>query len=164
MSLLSENQKIRVYYCSQIHEDVASPNCPRHIGAKKATEIVWQKICDVIDLPDYLLGQARQLVKQILESQASFMEQQLIQLRFQVMALRSELSSLGEAVNINALEDWESKVVEFLAAAPLLSLEPFACLSLQSSSAQEMSLSQIQLSPYRFRSTTHLATLDENPP
>jgi len=55
MSLLSENQKIRVYYCSQIHEDVVSPNCLQHIGARKAEEIVWQKICDVINLPDYLL-------------------------------------------------------------------------------------------------------------
>jgi hypothetical protein len=50
MSFSSENQKIRVYYCSQIHEDVVSPNCSRHIGAKKAEETVWQKICDVIDL------------------------------------------------------------------------------------------------------------------
>jgi hypothetical protein len=33
------------------------------------------KICDVIDRPDYLLGQARQLVNQILTSQASLMEE-----------------------------------------------------------------------------------------
>ena len=37
------------------------------------------------------------------------------QLTFQEVSLKNELSSLGEAVNICALEDWESKVVEFLA-------------------------------------------------
>ncbi len=126
-----------------------SPNCPRHIGAKKAEDIVWQKICEVIDRPDYLLGQARKIVEQIRESQgsleedrvriqneieavlterqwvitqarkgaltASDMEQQLNQLTFQEVTLRRELSSLGEAVNITVLEDWEASVAEFLA-------------------------------------------------
>jgi len=126
-----------------------SPNCPRHIGAKKAEDIVWQKICEVIDRPDYLLGQARKIVEQIRESQGSLeedrvriqneieavlterqwvitqarkgafpvsdMEQQLNQLTFQEVTLRRELSSLGEAININALEDWEASVAEFLA-------------------------------------------------
>ena len=147
--LIRRKTEVRVYCCGQTHKESVSPNCPRHIGAKKAEEIVWQKICDAIDRPDYLLGQARQLVNQILESQASLieettrmqneldavlterqwvitqarkgafpvsdMEQQLNQLTFQEVTLRKELSSLGEAVNINALEDWESKVLEFLA-------------------------------------------------
>lgn len=43
------------------------------------------------------------------------MEQQLQQLTFQEVSLKNEFPSLGEAVNIGALEDWESKVVEFLA-------------------------------------------------
>ena len=147
--LVRRKSEVRVYYCGQIHKESVSPNCPRHIGAKKAEEIVWLKICDVIDRPDYLLGQARQLVNQILASQASLkeetvriqnqleavlaerqwvitqarkgvfpvsdMEQQLHQLTFQEVSLKNELVSLGEAVNISALEDWESKVVEFLA-------------------------------------------------
>ncbi len=41
-------------------------------------------------------------------------EQQLHQLTFQEVSLKNELSSLGEAVNICAVEDCESKVVEFL--------------------------------------------------
>ena len=147
--LVRRKSEVRVYYCGQTHKESVSPNCPRHIGAKKAEEIVWLKICDVIDRPDYLLGQARQLVNQILASQASLkeetvriqnqleavlterqwvitqarkgvfpvsdMEQQLHQLTFQEVSLKNELVSLGEAVNISALEDWESKVVEFLA-------------------------------------------------
>jgi len=122
--------------CGQTHKENVSPNCPRHIGAKKAEDIVWQKICEVIDRPDYLLGQARKIVEQIRESQGSLgedrvriqneietvlterqwvitqackgafpvsdMEQQLNQLTFQEVTLRRELSSLGEAININA--------------------------------------------------------------
>ena len=45
----------------------------------------------------------------------SDMEQQLNRLTFQEVTLRKELSSLGGVANINALEDWESKVLEFLA-------------------------------------------------
>ncbi len=117
--------------------------------AKKAEDIVWQKICEVIDRPDYLLGQARKIVEQIRESQGTLeedkvriqneieavlterqwvitrarkgsfpvsdMEQQLSQLTFQEVTLRRELASLGETININALEDWEASVAEFLA-------------------------------------------------
>jgi hypothetical protein len=43
------------------------------------------------------------------------MEQQLNQLTFQEVTLRRELASLGEAININTLEDWEASVAEFLA-------------------------------------------------
>jgi len=45
----------------------------------------------------------------------SDMEQQLNQLTVQEVTLRCELSSLREAININALEDWEASVAEFLA-------------------------------------------------
>ena len=54
--LVRRKTEVRVYYCGQTHKESVSPNCPRHIGAKKAEEIVWQKICDAIDRPDYLLG------------------------------------------------------------------------------------------------------------
>jgi DNA invertase Pin-like site-specific DNA recombinase len=147
--LIRRKTPVRVYYCSQNHKDIVSPNCPRHIGAKKAEDIVWQKICEVIDRPDYLLGQARKIVEQIRESQGSLekdrmrihneidavlterqwvitqarkgafpvsdMEHQLTQLTYQEVTLRRELSTLGEAININALENWEENVAEFLA-------------------------------------------------
>lgn len=44
---------------------------------------------------------------------ASDMEQQLNQLTFQEVTLKRELSSLGEAINISALDDWENTVTEF---------------------------------------------------
>jgi len=59
---------VGIYYCKQNHLDLVSPDCPRHIGAKKAEDIVWQKVCVAMDKPDYLLGQARQIVNQIRES------------------------------------------------------------------------------------------------
>jgi hypothetical protein len=147
--LIRRKTPVRVYYCGQTHREGISPNCPRHIGAKKAEDIVWQKVCDVIERPDYLLGQARNLVDQIRASQASLhedrlriqneldavltehqwvitqarkgvftvsdMEQQLNQLTFQEVTLKRDLSSLGEAININALENWEAAVGEYLA-------------------------------------------------
>lgn len=72
--LIRRKTPVRVYYCGQTHKEHVSPNCPRHIGAKKAEDIVWQKICEVIDRPDYLLGQARKIVEQIRESQGSLEE------------------------------------------------------------------------------------------
>lgn len=147
--LIRRKTPVRVYYCGQSHKDQVSPNCPRHIGAKKAEDIVWQKVCAAMDKPDYLLGQARQIVNQIRESQGTLeqdririenqleavlterqwvitqarkgafttndMEYQLSQLTFQEVTLKQELATLGETININALNNWEENVVEFLA-------------------------------------------------
>lgn len=38
-----------IYFCRQNHKDLVSPDCPRHIGAKKADAEAWQKICDAVD-------------------------------------------------------------------------------------------------------------------
>jgi len=54
-----------VYYCRQNHKDLVSPDCPRHIGAKKADEEAWGKICRALDKPEYLLSQAISLVNQL---------------------------------------------------------------------------------------------------
>lgn len=43
------------------------------------------------------------------------MEQQLGILTLQGISLNRELSSLGQAININALKNWESKLDEYLA-------------------------------------------------
>jgi hypothetical protein len=147
--LIRRMTPVRVYYCGQTHKEHVSPNCPRHVGAKKADDIVWQKVCDAIDKPEYPLGQARQIVDQIRESQgtleqdqirienelealmterqwvitqarkgvftSSDMEYQLSQLTFQEVTLKQELATLGETININALNNWEGNVVEILA-------------------------------------------------
>lgn len=45
----------------------------------------------------------------------SDMEQQLATLTLQEVNLKHELSSLGQAININALDNWEEKFAEYLA-------------------------------------------------
>jgi len=54
-----------VYFCRQNHKDLVSPDCPRHIGAKKADDEAWEKICRALDKPEYLLSQAIDLVDQL---------------------------------------------------------------------------------------------------
>lgn len=87
--LIQRKTPVRVYYCGQPHKEFISPNCPRHIGAQKAEEIVWQKVCDVIDNPEYLLAQARQIVDQIRESQGS-LEQERIRIKNELEAAVTE--------------------------------------------------------------------------
>lgn len=53
------------YYCRQIHEGHISPDCPRHIGSKKADAEVWKKVCTAINKPEILLAQARKMVDEL---------------------------------------------------------------------------------------------------
>lgn len=64
-----------VYYCRQNHKDLVSPDCPRHIGAKKADEEAWEKICRALDKPEYLLSQAVDLVDQLRANAANLHEE-----------------------------------------------------------------------------------------
>jgi site-specific DNA recombinase len=138
-----------IYYCRQNHKDLISPDCPRHIGAKKADADVWEKICNVIEKPEYLFSQAKNLVEQLRTNAASLheekdriekelekintsrqwvitlarqgkitnsdMEQQLATLTLQEISYKRDLSTLGQTININALDNWEAKFEEYLA-------------------------------------------------
>lgn len=137
------------YYCRQVHEEQISPDCPRHIGNKKADKIVWKKVCGAINRPDLLLTQAcnmvdgllansnelesekarihKELETIILERQwvitqarkgvinETDMEFQLGVMDMQEISLKQDLSSIEQVVNINLLDDWETKVNEYLA-------------------------------------------------
>ncbi len=137
------------YFCNQRHKDLVSPECPRNISAKKADAEAWEKVCEAVDKPQYLLAQARKLVEQlrvgadtIQDDQARIkreiealaterqwlitqarkgsittadMEYQLSAMTLQEVSLKRELSSLGQAININTLNDWEAKLNEYLA-------------------------------------------------
>lgn len=65
-----------LYYCLQNHKDLVSPECPRHIGAKKADTQAWEKICEAVDKPEYLLGQAHNLVEELRAGSANLHEEQ----------------------------------------------------------------------------------------
>ena len=66
---------VGIYYCTQNHLDLVSPDCPRHIGAKKADAQVWGKVCEVIDNPKYLIAQAHQLVEDLRASATNIHEE-----------------------------------------------------------------------------------------
>ena len=53
-----------------------SPDCPSHIGAKKVDTLAWEKICHAVDKPEYLLGQARNLVEELRASSVNLHEEQ----------------------------------------------------------------------------------------
>lgn len=139
---------VGIYYCTQNHLDLVSPDCPRHTGAKKAEAQVWEKVCEVVDNPEYLFAQAHQLVEELRASAANIheerariekemealtterqslitwarqgkitatdMENQLGAMTMQELSLKHELSSLGQRINLNALNDWEEKFMEYL--------------------------------------------------
>lgn len=138
-----------IYYCRQNHLDLVSPECPRHIGAKKADTQVWEKVCEAVDNPELLFAQAHQLVEELRSRAVNLheerarvekelkrvmdgrqwvitqarigaftnadMEQQLGVLTLQEVSLKRELSSLGHAININSLKNWETKLAEYFA-------------------------------------------------
>ena len=140
---------VGIYYCTQNHLDLVSPDCPRHTGAKKAEAQVWEKVCEVVDNPHYLVAQAHQLVEDLRASAtniheerarieremealtnerqslitwarqgritATDMENQLSAMTLQELSLKHELSSLGQRINLNSLNDWEEKFMEYLA-------------------------------------------------
>lgn len=137
------------YYCRQEHEEHISPDCPRHIGSKKADNDVWQKVCKAINKPEILLAQARKMVDELRDNASvlnaeqdriqkeldaltmerqwiitqarkgaiteSDMDYQLGALTLQELNLKREFTSIGQAVNIYLLGDWEAKVKEYLA-------------------------------------------------
>lgn len=139
---------VGIYYCTQNHLDLVSPDCPRHIGVKKAEAQVWEKVCEVINNPQYLIAQAHQLVDDLRASVANIheerariekeiealtnerqalitwarqgkitttdMENQLSAMTLQELSLKHELSSLGQRININSLNDWEERFMEYL--------------------------------------------------
>src|SRR5690606_40564010 len=116
---------------------------------KKAEAQVWEKVCEVVDHPQYLIAQAHQLVEELRANAANIheervriekemealanerqslitwarqgkitatdMENQLGAMTMQELSLKHELSSLGQRINLNSLNDWEEKFVEYLA-------------------------------------------------
>ena len=87
--LIRRKTPVRVYYCGQIHKESISPNCPRHIGTVKADEIVWQKVCDAIERPEYLLGQAKNLVAQM-RNGTTALEEERARIKKQIKELMEE--------------------------------------------------------------------------
>ena len=84
---------VGIYYCTQNHLDLVSPECPRHTGAKKAEAQVWEKVCEVVDNPEYLFAQAHQLVEELRASAANIHEERA-RIEKEMEALANERQSL----------------------------------------------------------------------
>jgi hypothetical protein len=63
-----------VYYCSEPHEERVNRDCPRTIGARKADEIVWDKVCEHLKNPDVLIGAMRLHISELLQQAESALE------------------------------------------------------------------------------------------
>jgi site-specific DNA recombinase len=147
--LVARKTVTALYYCTQNHLDLVSPECPRRIGAKKAEAQVWEKVCEAVDKPEYLLAQAHNLVEELRANASNLhldkarieneikaimeerqwvitqarkgaftttdMERQLGTLTLQEVNLKRELSRLGQSIDIDSLDKWETKFEEYLA-------------------------------------------------
>jgi hypothetical protein len=56
---------ISTYFCPQPHKELRPPECPKSVSAKHAETQVWRKLYEFAMNPDFLLAQAKDLVKQL---------------------------------------------------------------------------------------------------
>jgi len=146
--LVERKTPIGMYICRQMHKEARSPKCPRSISAQRADEIVWEKICEAIENPEFLFGQAREYVAKLRENAENMnndrerlqkeidalpvarqwtieqarlgritsadMQLELSTFTMQEINLKRELASLAYTISLNALNNWEEKVTEYL--------------------------------------------------
>lgn len=146
--LVERKTPVALYFCPQLIKEVRSPECPRSVSAIQADATVWQKVCEAIENPAFLMSQAKNYVEELRQSADNLhldrerlekeiqtinqdrqwtitqarqgritsadMQYQLSALTMQEMDLKRELSSLGHAISINALNNWEARVTEYL--------------------------------------------------
>ncbi|MFZ2097002.1 MAG: recombinase family protein [Anaerolineales bacterium] len=53
------------YYCREFLKERIKPDCPRSIGARKADDFVWKKVCEALNDPDVLLGNVRMHIEEL---------------------------------------------------------------------------------------------------
>jgi DNA invertase Pin-like site-specific DNA recombinase len=56
---------ISTYFCSQLHKELRSPECPKSVSAKQAEAQVWGKLYEFVMNPDFLLAQANELIHEL---------------------------------------------------------------------------------------------------
>ena len=80
---------IGTYFCPQPHKELRHDTCPKTISAKQAETQVWEKVCQFITNPDYLLAQAKTKVSQ-LQKDYKQMQQEEMQLQDEIKKLSTE--------------------------------------------------------------------------
>ena len=56
---------IGTYFCPQPHHELRPASCPKSVSAKQVEAQVWDKLCEFVMDPAFLLAQAKRLVHQI---------------------------------------------------------------------------------------------------
>jgi hypothetical protein len=68
-----------------------SPECPRTIGAIKADQFVWEKVCAVIDSPELLLGEARRYIDELTqEAETRIADQECLNKELEAVAIERQ--------------------------------------------------------------------------
>ncbi len=80
---------IGTYFCPQPHKELRHSTCPKTISAKQAEAQVWEKVCQFITNPEYLLSQAKEKVIQ-LQKDYEQMQQEELQLQEEIKKLTAE--------------------------------------------------------------------------
>ncbi len=80
---------IGTYFCPQPHKELRPCTCPETVSAKQAEAQVWEKVCQFITNPDYLVAQAKGLVDQ-LQTGYKRMRQDELQLQEEIKKLTAE--------------------------------------------------------------------------
>jgi site-specific DNA recombinase len=79
------------YFCGQRHAELISPECPRTIGALKADQFVWEKVCVVIDNPELLFGEARRYIDELTkEAETRIADQERLHKELEAMTIERQ--------------------------------------------------------------------------
>lgn len=73
--MVQRKTPVGLYFCPQLHKEGVSPECPRHVGAKGADLIVWDKVCAAILEEDRLMLLAREQVEELGDKASSLYEE-----------------------------------------------------------------------------------------
>jgi DNA invertase Pin-like site-specific DNA recombinase len=80
---------IGTYFCPQPHKELKASTCPKTVSAKQAEAQVWERVCQFITNPDYLLAQAKAKVSQLQRNHKQ-MQQDELRLQEEIKKLNAE--------------------------------------------------------------------------
>jgi len=80
---------IGTYFCPQPHHELRPDNCPKSVSAKQAEAQVWNKLCEYVLNPAFLLAQGKRLAHRF-EQNRSLLQQNLEQIHDDLKLLEKE--------------------------------------------------------------------------
>ncbi len=97
---------IGTYFCPQPHKELRASDCPKTISAKQAEAQVWERICQFITNPDFLLAQAKAKVSQ-LQRDYKQMQQDELRLQEEIKKLNDERQEFITKARTERMSDEE---------------------------------------------------------